>query len=106
MIEIIHNTESTMGIVVLIRLIIFLLVGWLLFQLVRNWLNRRPQIKKTNDEKIKLIAETNKIILDHIIDWEGITENGEKVPCNDKYKKIVSLLGTCSGNMALQALFQ
>jgi len=49
-----------MGIIVLIRLIIFLLIGWFLFRLVRNWLKQSARIKKPADEKIDTMVRCSK----------------------------------------------
>lgn len=71
-----------MGIIVLIRLIIFLLIGWLLFRLVRDWLNRRPKIKKPADEIIDTMVRCIQCDV-HLPRQNAIEKDGQFFCCEE-----------------------
>lgn len=71
-----------MGIIVLIRLFIFFLVGWLIFRLVRNWLNRKAQIQKPADEKIDTMVRCVECSV-HIPKQNALEKNGEFFCCEE-----------------------
>ena len=74
--------EYIMGIIVLIRLIIFFLIGWLLFRLVRSWLNRNPKFEKPADEKIDTMVPCAKCGV-HVPRQTAIDKDGHFFCCEE-----------------------
>ncbi len=77
-----NDKDGVMGIIVLIRLIIILLVGWLLFRLVRNWLNRSPEIEKPADEKIDTMVRCAECGV-HLPRQNAIEKDGQFFCCEE-----------------------
>ncbi|MGD8484561.1 MAG: PP0621 family protein [Thioalkalispiraceae bacterium] len=73
-----------MGIIVLIRLIIFFLIGWLAFRLVRNWLNRKPGIEKAAEKEIDTMVRCQVCDV-HLPRQRAIEHNG-RFFCSQEHK--------------------
>lgn len=77
-----NDKDCVMGIIVLIRLVIIFLVGWLIFRLVRNWLNRSPTIEKPTDEKIDTMVRCAECGV-HLPRQNAIKKDGQFFCCEE-----------------------